>query len=675
MSPGRKAVLLLLAGILAAFALRPLAHGVPASTVAAFWAATLGLAAVPGILLLYGARRHRGDPWLLIGQGTTVGLALHGLAFVAGRGLAAPWLPLAAAVAAAGIGLALGRGGPRAEGSPTPGFAGPALAVLLLAALVQPLFAVAELGEPIPADLLFHAGNAAELRHRWPLEDPRAAGLPLRYHLLAYALPIEAADRASAPVADTLLALAPLLWVLLLALQLSNAGRVLFGDGRVGVLGAALVLLHTDPGAALGLGASAFSSHLSTGVYGSPTTVGGLVLLAGLAIELGCWLQDGGRPALVTAAALAVAASATKASVLPAVIGGLGLAGGIAALRGRRCEARRGLQAAAALAAAGLPFSWILATGDTSYRGILRWAPGALFLQSPFTAAGRHWAGLTDGAPLGAWAIPLALVWIVGYLGFAGLGLSAWALLRREPVTAGQRWALAVAGVGMALALSLDAQGTSQLFFAYNGQVLLALFAGAGLLLTLRRGATARLLAPLLALALLPSLGAAGRLLRGAARADLAVAGRRPPAPVRDYRAGLEWLRVHASRDAVVFADNPSFLLSAIGEVRLYYENGLYTPRGWELRWAGQAEPFAERAALQERLLRRPGPEAVAAARRVVGAGPRILVVADSVPSRIDSGIVFATPAPLPPLRFFPEELFALRFANGALQVYEALER
>jgi len=139
---------------------------------------------------------------------------------------------------------------------------------------------------------------------------------------------------------------------------------------------------------------------------------------------------------------------------------------------------------------------------------------------------------------------------------------------------------------------------------------------------------------------------------------------------VRDYAAGLAWLRVHASRDAVVFADNRSLLLSGIGEARLYYENGVYTARAWQ---AGPStDPWPERTALQERLLRRPDEEAVAAARRAVGNAVRLLVVADYVPARIEFGFVLASPGPVPAVRFFPESLFERRFVNGAMQVYEA---
>jgi hypothetical protein len=155
-------------------------------------------------------------------------------------------------------------------------------------------------------------------------------------------------------------------------------------------------------------------------------------------------------------------------------------------------------------------------------------------------------------------------------------------------------------------------------------------------------------------------------------RADLAPRAAQPAPVRRDYLDGLAWLRAHASRGAVVFADNPSLLLSAIGEVRLYYENGVYSARAWK---AGPSrEPWPERRALQERLLRRPDREAVDEARRAVGPGPRLLVVADHVPSPIEAGFVHPSPRPVPGRPLLPEALFERRFANGALHVYEARE-
>jgi hypothetical protein len=226
----------------------------------------------------------------------------------------------------------------------------------------------------------------------------------------------------------------------------------------------------------------------------------------------------------------------------------------------------------------------------------------------------------------------------------------------------------------VAASLLLDVPGLSQLFLLYNGQLLLGLFGGAGLAQALRRPRGLReIAAPLaLALAALPTVDHVARALPAAHRADAAAAAWTPSPVEREYSEGLAWLRAHATRDAVVWADNPSLLLSAFGEVRLYHENGLYSARAW--RVGPSREPWPERVALQERLLRRPDGATVAEARRAVGPGPRLLVVADFVQSRVEAGLVVAALGAVPPRALLSEELFTRRFRNGALHVYEARE-
>jgi hypothetical protein len=661
--------------ILAAFVLRPVAHGVPWATVAVFWAIALGQVIVPGVLLCRGARLCAPrDAWLLLGQGTTLGLSVQGLALLAGRAIGAYWLPSLAALVTAAAGLALARGTTRPvdERPSLPTASALTLVVALAAVLVQPLSSAGHLGEPVPVDLLFHAGNAGELRHRWPLEDPRAAGIPLTYHMLAYALPVEAADAAGAPVADPLLALAPLLWVALLAVQAANAGRVLFRDPLAGALGAGVALFHADPGKVLGLGAGAFNSHFPTGVYGSPTTVCGLILLASIAVALETWVEAGGRRQLATVALLGTATSAAKTTVLPVVIAGIALAAG-RALRARRLpEFRRWAAVLVVTAAAGAPFTLWQRGGDEGYSAIVRWAPGAAFSASPF--AGAVARALGPSSVSGLASVPAFLAWLVGHLGLAGVAAALWLAHRREPLTSLQAWALTVAAVGGIAGLAIDVPGLSQLFLLYNSQLLLCFFAGAGVAAFLRRPRSARdaAAAAVLALAALPAALGLAHTLPAAARADAAAAAWEPSPVLRDYADGLAWLRAHATHDAVVFADNPSLLLSGIGETRLYYENGIYTARAWQ---AGPSrDPWPERTAVQVRLLRRPDAAAVAESRRAAGSAARLLVVADYVSSRIEAGFVLASPGPVPPRRFFPESLFERRFVNGAMQVYEARE-
>jgi hypothetical protein len=77
---------------------------------------------------------------------------------------------------------------------------------------------------------------------------------------------------------------------------------------------------------------------------------------------------------------------------------------------------------------------------------------------------------------------------------------------------------------------------------------------------------------------------------------------------------------------------------------------------------------------VQQRLLRRPQADAIAEARRAVGPGPRLLVAADAVPSRVEAGFVYAEPGPVPGHPLFPAELFERRYASATLHVYETRE-
>jgi hypothetical protein len=662
----------------AALVARPLIHGVAPATLFAFWAVVLGQCVLPGVLLARATRLVAGrDTLQLVGQGTTLGLALQGVAVLAGRALGWSGLPWLVAALAVALGIALGRrrvsdalAATSGEVPAARGADAVALAVALTAVLLLPLSSATRPGGPIAFDILFHGGNAAELRHRWPLEDPRVAGVPLRYHLLAYALPVAAADLGSAPVADALFTLAPLLWLALLALQLRNAGQALLADARAGAAAAAIVLFHADPGRVLGLDDGAFNSYLATGLYGSPTTLCGFVLLAGLALSLQEFVARGERRQLGALALLAAAASAAKTTVLPVVVAGLALQTLLLAWRGRQDEARRLGTALVVTALAGAPFTLWQNAGAESYSTMARLGFAAAFTSSAFAGRLQQWLG--PGALGGLAAVPGFGLWLVGYLGLSGVAAALWIARHKSEITAVQGGALAVAASGLAASVVVNAPGLSQLFFLYNGQVLLALFAGAAVVESLsrpRRLAEA-LTTVTLVLATLPTIEHVAVALPELLDKDREDARYVRPAVERDYAAGLDWLREHASRDAVVWADNPSMLLSALGEVRVYYENGTYSARAWHV--AEGQEPWPERVALQQQLLRRPDAAALAAARRAMGPGPRLLVVADSVQASVDDGIVGPTLGAVPRRRLFPEALFDLRFVNGAMQVYEA---
>lgn len=673
---------MLIAGVLlaATLAVRPVAYGIAAGGVAVFWAFVLLAVGLPGVALCWAAGLYRKDAALLLGQGLTLGLALQGMLFLASRALGVEGLAHALPFLALGVAAALARQRKRVDGPVgLPQGALGLLLVVLVGCLLQPLVSVRLLGAPLPVDLLYHAGNAAEVSHRWPLEDPRVAGLPLNYPVLAYAIPVAAARLSGLPVADALYGLSSLFWIGLLALQAHNAGRVLLRDPWVATLGTLVVLLHEDVGAAIGLGRAAFSSNLSTALYGSPTTVCGLILFAGIAIavvELSAGPPLERRAGFSFLFACALAASLTKATVVPPAVGGCLLVAAWATWKHRTESARVALLCAVLLAVAAAPFTLRLGTGANSYGGILRWDPGAVVRHSPFGLWTTRVLGVAESVstaePSPLWLVAtITPVWLLGYLGLGGVGAAAFLFPRRDPLTEAHVLTLGTVAVGALPALLLDGHGLSQLFFLYNGQLLLGLLAGGGLVRVLRRRPPPPGLLIALGLSALPSLDKAGRFLLALPGHDYAVATRAPDEVAESYAAGLAWLRGHATRDAVVFADNPSLLLSAFGEVRMYYETGLYTPRGWEERWKGSTEPFPERAAFQDGLLRHAGPEVVTAAHRLFPPPAAVLVVADSVQSRIEAGFLQVSIGTVPARPLLPQRWFHVVFANRALHVYQ----
>ncbi len=680
MSAARRATWAALAvGLILAAALlvRPLAYGVSRGAVATFWAFVLLGVGFPGVALCGAAGLYRRDPVLLLGQGLTLGLALHGLLLLAGRAIGVEglaYLPPSLAVGA--LAVVVRRRNRSHESDGLPGADAGLPLVALVGCLMQPLATLHLLGTPIPVDLFYHAGNAAELLHRWPLQDPRVAGLPLNYPVMAYALPVEGSRLSGMPVFDALHGISPLFWIGLLALQTHNAGRVLLGDGVSAALGTTVLLLHEDVGGLLGFGRGAFVSAMATAIYGSPTTVCGLILLAAMAIVIIEILAHPARlralsPLLVV---FAVAASLTKATVVPVIAGSCLLVAAWAGVRRHAEPARAALICAMLLGVGAAPFTIRLGAGESSYRGILRWDPGAIVRQSPFAHGAARALGVpgaTGETPPPGWlTAALTPAWLVGYLGLAGIGALVFLLWRREALTEAQIFALGVTVTGALPALLLDAHGFSQLFFLYNGQLMLGILAGGAMARALRSRPAP--LGPLIALGLaaLPSLDKAGRVLLLRPGQDYAAARRTRDGRTEDYASALSWLRIHAARDAVVFADNPSLLLSALGECRLYYETGLFTPRGWERRWEGASEPYPDRAAFQGELLRRPGSEGVAAARRLFPPPVELLVVADNVQSRIEAGFLEVAIGAVPARPLLPPPRFNPVFANRVMHVY-----
>lgn len=672
--------------LLAFLALPPLLHGAGPGTTALAAAFFLLQVLGPGWVLATVLVPARADRFERLALALVLGLAAQSLAFLAAKPLGlehaavaypillAPLLPVCTRAARA----------PRAAGDALGARAGLALCVLLVLCVARtPFLPPDQWWARQDADLLFHVGNAAEFARHWPIQDPRVAGTPLVYHVLSYALPAGAHVAFGAPVAE----LATLQYAgvgpLVLALTTFAAGRALGRDAWAGVVAAGLVVLHTDVASALretaGLDVPALylHSHFDVGVFHSSTTRAGLAAYAALVVLGLAWFRgDGPRGRLAVAVALVAAfASGAKGSVLPVVVAGLGLAIVVEALRSKRVPALSvGLLALVALG--GAPFTLWLVGHESSYAGAMfRVAP-----MTPMRSAGAF-VSLANAAGHEAllapwWMVAVcAPVWWTLHAGAALVG--ACTGLRRGgiPLEGSALWLLGTAAAGFAAASTVAAAGYSELFFAYDGQLALAILAGVGVAGSWR--SRHRFALALFAAFAVPMALAA--LARTAATTRAAAGAPPESALARDYRAGLAWIRDASPPDAVFVTSGSWTNVSAFGERRAFVENERFTPAWHAARWqrvagrwvrlrGAEREPSARMAA-REALRARVDAARIAALRSWVPEAPLYLVV-DRLQPIPGPGLGCAV-GPLPAEeRSRAGPLLEPVFANGSIAIH-----
>ena len=414
-----------------------------------------------------------------------MGLALQGMALLAGRALGVSWLPTVVAACAAALGLWLARRAPDRPDPEARGTSSLTLGVALLAALLQPLASARDPGE-VPLDLLFHAGNAAELRHRWPLEDPRVAGIPL-------ALPparLRASGGGRGPRRRRRSPTPCSRWRRRCGSRSSRCrprtrGALLFGSATRRRAGRGAPRCSTPIRASC----SAWGRAPSTATSRPASTAARRPSAAASCSRRSSIALDGlarGRPVPKRSPASAswrAAASAAKTTVLPVVWAGLGdrrLARALAPPAPR--AAPRLLRARAPRVVGRGAAHAVAERRDGELHRIVR--PGAR--DRLHELAFRRFARALGSEPASRAGVrsprQASWLWLVGYLGPRGRGRGA--LARRGSAAAGHDAGL-VAGRRRRRrsrrASSLDVPGLSQLFLLYNGQLLVCLFAGAGL--------------------------------------------------------------------------------------------------------------------------------------------------------------------------------------------------
>jgi len=625
------------------------------------------------------------DALALAGWACTLGFVVLVALFAALQSLGlGSWVVGLPAVAAV---LHFRRRGRRADVAQAPVHAAPPVdrrvlgALALLAAFValrSPLALPGGWSGFVDQDLWFHAGNAAALARALPFDDPRLAGEPLSYHFFSY-VPWSALNLvARVPVEALVLRVASSTLPLMLLFLVFNAGRALGRSPWAGILAAAFVMLQVDPGFKLGQLADPayqrFSCHsyLKVGIFHSPTTGLGLSALAALAWSLQRWFEHGRARELVLVALCGVLASGAKGSVMPVVLAGLALA---ALWCGRSAAARRAWIALGVLALAVLPMTLWIAGGESSYaRSMFRFE---LFSSARTVGFVQEFA-LVDGQ-LSPWRFALMVpLWLLGYLGPAGwFGLAALWFRRRqlEPL---ERFLAAVALCGLAAACLLKAPGESQLFFAYDADLALALLGAAAL---------ARVHVPRrawLAIGLVwcvPVLAALGHEFARTVRDDLRTRPSEPPEQL-DYRAALEWIRDHAPRDAAIVAWPRGMHASVLAERAAYYETEAFSSAHFALAWesgldAARLRPgegpqhFAARRDAQRAFFANPSPGTARAMREQVGDRPLWIVFERLDAARKERLERAATPPnPLPTL---DPANFELQHENRTARIYRLI--
>lgn len=440
-----------------------LAIGVPLAPIVKY-AVYFGCCVVlPGILLLRFAWRSTGNWAEDVGLGAAVGMVwqLLGWAIVTALGLQA-WLPAWPLLVLA-VFVVVPRLRPCwriAAPAPLPVAWSWGLAICATALVVITTFTMLADDKAPPdgayyyQDLLFHLSMVNELMRSVPPQWPQVVGVPLEYHWFANADMAGAVDITGVSPILVLFRLWLLPQAVVLLLLCACLARQVSKVWWTGVL-AALAVLPTTPASLL-----------------SPSTTFSIVTGAAAAIFLidVLFRRSGGRGAWVLAAALAVVGGGSKPTVLPILLGGVGLAALFVMIRERKLPWRSvgaGLILVVALIGAlrfvsgstggsGLQFFGVARfrpdyraiTGDTSLPGI-----GGLL--APSLTSGDSTAIAGVGVMLG-----LQLLSSAGLL--AGFGLLLVRSTRRDPVA----WLLVGALTGAwAGVLLVNHPSAGQLYF------------------------------------------------------------------------------------------------------------------------------------------------------------------------------------------------------------------
>jgi hypothetical protein len=471
----------------------------------------------------------------------------------------------------------------------------------------------------------FHSANAAELRWHWPMQDPRLAGVPLRYHFLSYAAPDVLARIFSLPVRECVQGLMPHLAPVCFALGGFTVARV-FGarDWLACLVGLGLVA-HVDPGNEILRWTNVnwtMRAPFEVGLNGSTSTSSGLCALLALVLLLRRTLQrtTAGPQFLLVLIGLAV--SATKASVLPPLIGGLGLAWLWKLVRGRGFDRPLAL-ATATLVAVALPMTLWLVIDKSGYaQSLFAWAPGFEQRTSPFELRVAELVGAAPESPP-AWLTLLLLpAYVLAFFGAGGMAFVGWLIVRGEGERDGRLEPTLAFTVlaGMLPTWLLAAPGSSQGFFGYDSLVCAAVLGALGM----QRCLAATGWLPRALLWLFCATVALHTPTAIVARIYRPTLGLERSGAIDEYRAGVDWMRANLPSDAVLLANERRLCLGMWSERRMFYDTNKFAPLFHATKRVGAEQPaevpYADRERAQQALFDNPSAETLAEVRKLLRA-------------------------------------------------------
>jgi hypothetical protein len=327
-------------------------------------------------------------------------------------------------------------------------------------------------------DSVWNLSLAAEALHHWPITDPTVSGTSLSYHLFATFDVAATSQVTGLSLPLVLFRLWPIPLVVLACLQLCVFGATTSRRQWAGPLVAGLVLLGSELNLDPHLGYK-FANELSDDIIAiSPSFLMGLIFFLPALTLL--YEFDADRPArpltMVLLGLLLFGCAGAKATILPVLVGGLGLFVVWRLARGR--GVRRSMIAALCLTGFAYALSDILIYNAAGGYGLALDPPGAV-RQMPALGIFAH--GVPGGLAVLAWVAAVII----------GLAGAYWLFLLGSAARTGRRDATASLGAGLLVCVALAGAapflmfthyGFSQVFFMEYGLVAVAPLAAETLL-------------------------------------------------------------------------------------------------------------------------------------------------------------------------------------------------